>query len=249
MITIPTEGEEITKAKADAWFTDIRDRLNALKPDDIADKALDTQMPDLAIVHATAEIYNNGSGGSAGITHTYTAAAAPYPGYDNPATSPGWMVVGDGTLSSAVARQYLSLTFTGIKRPSPTSDDRFAAGILIFCNIKVRKLYDNEDYPSGSYTELSDTYAAFSLQIQLAGSSWVHIAPTEEIINSQGPDNLSWALCLNNLIEPLSQDITGVRAVVSVSRGGTSVSAADARVELEDCNLTVIALRSGFISS
>tara|TARA_R100001463_G_scaffold35008_4_gene76605 strand:- start:495 stop:1226 length:732 start_codon:yes stop_codon:yes gene_type:complete len=241
-ITVPEEGDEITKAISDAWFTDIRDRLNALKPDDIADRALDTQVPELAITSSTVEIYSSG-GSSMGINHTYTAATAPYPGYDQ---TSGWLVVGAGALSSATAQQLLAITGFSVTRPSPTSDANFAGGILILCNIRVLQLFDGgESYPTTQ--GLAPIFAAFTLQVNLQTSGWVNIAATEEIINNMGPDNISWALCLNNLVEPLAENVIGVRAMVSVHRG--SVAAADAKVILGDCNLTVIALRSGFISS
>lgn len=248
-ITVPEEGDEITKAISDAWFTDIRDRLNALKPDDIADRALDTQVPELAITSSTVEIYSSG-GSSLGVNHTYTAATAPYPGYDQ---TSGWLVVGNSAVltqggssyGGAVQKLEMDGTFS-VTRPSPTSDANFAGGILIFCNIRVVQLFDGgESYPTTQ--GLAPIFAAFTLQIKLQTSGWVNIAATEEIINNMGPDNISWALCLNNLVEPLAENVIGVRAMVSVHRG--SVAAADAKVILGDCNLTVIALRSGFISS
>ena len=250
-ITAPEEGDEITKATADAWFTDIRDRLNALKPDDIADRALDTQVPDLAITSSTVEIYSSG-GSSMGRTHTYTAATAPYPGYDQ---TSGWLIVGAGVVSGAATpQQLLQVTGFSVTRPSPTSDADFAGGILIFCNIRVLQFFDGSGaYPTeprlaGNLTGTA-LFAAFTLQVRLQSSGWVNIAATEEIINNSGPDNISWALCLNNLVEPLAEDVIGVRAMVSVSTAGTGIAAANAQLVLGDSNLTVIALRSGFISS
>lgn len=250
-ITVPEEGDEITKAISDAWFTDIRDRLNALKPDDIADRALDTQVPNLDIVSSTTEIYSSG-GSSMGRNHTYTADTAPYPGYDQ---TSGWLVVGAGVVSGATtAQQLLLVQGFSVTRPTNTADADFAGGILIFCNIRVLQLFDGrEAYPAyqrlaGNLTGVN-IFAAFTLQFRVSSGAWVNIASTEEIINNSGPDNISWALCLNNLVEPLSENIIGVRAMVSVSTGGTSIPPADCRVILGDCNLTVIALRSGFISS
>lgn len=231
-IDVPEEGDEVTKAVADAWFSTIAARLNALTPDDIGDRTFDTQLPDMVVHSQTVEI--------SASSHLYTGATAPYTGYD--AGTASWLIVG----ASKASPELLSMTFTDIEVATHTNN-AFAAAILIFCNIRVARVYDDDGgtgYPT--YQQLAPLFAVFKLQMEKATSGWVDITPTEEIINNMGPDNVSWAFCLNTLIEGFSEDITGIRALVAVSR--QSVTATDAIVELKDANLTVVALRSGYVS-
>ncbi len=220
------EGDILDAASLNSRFTAITSGLNDLELEDLAPSALNSNhLPSTIIESIKASL-------GTGVTHSYTGAAYPFPGWN---VYTGW--------ANIVQTSALGATFSDLIDVTDITDSRYCRGILLLIDIDLQRVYHTSGLTS------DQVFVHIVAQFQDDVGTWRTIQSTmrhEEYI-AVTTFNLRKPFSIRSLITTdlpvITDKIAAFRVVLSLSNNGAG-GLAGATVDLGNCQLTAIAFRS-----